>query len=423
MEYDVGSRIGKGGCGEVYKCVNEDGYEYAIKFPLVEDSDDLRRFQREIRIHSTLNHNNIVPIIEEGIKEDIYFYVMPLAISNLEEYLKNNDGNEEIFRQITEGVIYAHENGIIHRDLNPRNILLFNSNDEIIIKISDFGLGKFSIRDSTTITETGATIGTFGYMAPEQLGSSRDVDHRADIFALGKILYRIFARTDDVYIIDYNKVPNKYHYIIHKACSAEKDNRFQSVKDLIQDLDHLSSPYRPSKPSEMVQNEIKNILAENNFGGSRTENLAKMIAGNLDDRIVLREIFPRLPEPILESLINYHLPIIFSAIYAFDKGVDYNGGLPWSYCDVVADFYYNLYKFSDSYELKDLVIKRLPPLGYYHNRFHVGRVVGKIVDELEDENLILMVRDVLETNTRMLIWYKKYFDNMPIKIRELYEDT
>ncbi|MCK9150477.1 serine/threonine-protein kinase [Methanobacterium alcaliphilum] len=407
MNYEIRNLIDKGGFGEVYDCVDAVGNVYAIKIPKIEEQEEEKRFNREIRIHAALCHENILPIIEDGSYKGHPYYIMPIANCNLDNLIKNID-TLDLFSQIASGMIYAHENGVIHRDLTPRNILAFKKNGGYILKICDFGLGKFSIRDSTVITGSADSFGTVGYMAPEQRGGVRDVDHRADIYALGKILYKIVSGTEDVITINNDKIPSEFRYIINKACADDVESRFNSVKDMMEDFNLVTSPFHVSNPSHIVRDEITNILDENNFSLERTADLAKMILENTSDNIIINEIVPKIPESILKSLLNNHYDTFYFVIKDYDNSIDIIG-LPFGYCDIIADFYKNLYDNTDSYELKELIIKRLPKLGYENNRYHVGYVFGQIVNELTDDSLILTVRDILSSDEQMANFCKDYF--------------
>lgn len=395
--------------------------EYAIKIPSLEDTGDQRRFRREIRIQSALNHKNVVPIIEYNDIDMPFYFVMPKASCNLEEYLIKNpeDDNLWIFYQIACGVKYAHKNGIIHRDLKPGNVLIFPNDQDNPIKICDFGLGKFSIRDSTTLTGTYDKMGTPAYMAPEQYNALREVTLSADIFALGKILYRIVTGEIPYPEIDSSIIPGKYRYIIHKACKNNPTERYSSVKEMIKDLDYVTQLQSFSNPSEIILEEIKKILEENIFRSFRTKKLARMFVENSDDNIVLSDILPKLPEPILKSLIENHISLLKPVLKSFNNDISIVG-LPFSYCDIIADFYRNIFNLTDDFEIKEMILTKLPHLAYDHNRFYVGGVFGGIVNELEDQSLIMVVKDVLSSDEYVAKWCSDYFDeSIPNLIKDV----
>jgi serine/threonine-protein kinase len=152
------SEIGKGGQGVVYRAERlDDGQLVAIKY-LGEDADedDVRRFKREVRLQASLDHPNILPVLGHWLTETPYFFVMPLAKASLCDRLARLSSNTELaisyFEQILAAMEHAHSNGVIHRDLKPHNILILDGPEGEYPVVSDFGLGRQTDRDTTTLT-------------------------------------------------------------------------------------------------------------------------------------------------------------------------------------------------------------------------------------------------------------------------------
>jgi len=157
------------------------------------------RFKRESEVTARLKHQNILPILDSGLRDDLMFYVMPfVAGESLRERL-----NREIHLPVREAISilsdvasalsYAHKQGVIHRDVKPENILLQGWK----VYLADFGIAAAFVlpgeTPATRLTRTGMSMGTVGYMAPEQSLAERDVDHRADIYALGVVAHEMLA--------------------------------------------------------------------------------------------------------------------------------------------------------------------------------------------------------------------------------------
>jgi serine/threonine protein kinase len=189
--YQIISTLGKGGFGIVYKVCksNFDDQCYAIKCELKINTDEEKRM-REVLIGKKLNHPNIVHIFENffGVNKMLY-QVMEICECNLSEwftdYPKNREYNKclEMFNGITNGLQYIHKKNIIHRDLNPNNVLIKNG----ICKVADFGLSVETI-DKRSLTPG---IGTIIYAAPEVF--KRHYDFRVDIYSLGCIFMEFFT--------------------------------------------------------------------------------------------------------------------------------------------------------------------------------------------------------------------------------------
>lgn len=191
--------LGCGGMGSVFEGLElETGKKVAIKFLLknhLNDSTIQARFQSELNITRTLDHPNIVRILDFGTAADNQPYIVMEYVDgcNLAESLNGKKYKLKeavaVLRDIALGLAYAHQKGVIHRDLKPENILV--SDDKI--KIVDFGLAR-SVDMLHSLTPTGETVGTPYYMSPEQLRGEK-VDGRTDIYALGIIAYQLITNT------------------------------------------------------------------------------------------------------------------------------------------------------------------------------------------------------------------------------------
>jgi serine/threonine protein kinase len=266
--YRLDSLLGQGGMGTVYRASDSTlGRMAAVKLlpaDVSRDAQRLERFTREARTASALSHPNIVTIYEVGAEDGQHFIAMELVDGEtLRERLGR--GRLELARaldwlaQISDGVAAAHAAGIVHRDLKPENIVIAKNG---FAKILDFGLAK--LRAAPEATDDGATLarsttpgvilGTVGYMAPEQ-ARGEEVDSRADIFALGCILYEAVAgarafrgesSVDTLHKIIYSEpaplsemapeTPAEVQRIVRKCLSKDPDQRYQSAKDVAIDL-------------------------------------------------------------------------------------------------------------------------------------------------------------------------------------------
>ena len=204
------SMLGKGGMGEVYLAADTRlGREVALKLLPAEfarDAERVKRFEREARIASALNHPNILTIYEIG-REGEALFIATEFIKGLTLRQRLADGAIEpaeavnIAVQMASALDAAHSAGIVHRDIKPENVML---RPDGIVKVLDFGLAKpvevasapsgyssMATRDSYE-TAPGALIGTFRYMSPEQ-ARGQSVDHRSDLWSLGAVFYELLA--------------------------------------------------------------------------------------------------------------------------------------------------------------------------------------------------------------------------------------
>jgi serine/threonine protein kinase/tetratricopeptide (TPR) repeat protein len=195
--------LGSGGMGVVYEAQDTRlPRSVAIKFlkpAFAKDIDAVRRFKREARLASSLNHPNICTVLDVAEGDGQPFIAMELlqGVSLRERLAKRPMTLAEILAvgiQIVDGLATAHDRGIMHRDITPRNIFI---TEDGFAKLLDFGLAKqfAAVEDadslSEDLTQTGAVVGTIHYMAPELLIEGATVDHRCDLFSVGAVLYQM----------------------------------------------------------------------------------------------------------------------------------------------------------------------------------------------------------------------------------------
>lgn len=218
--FTLGKRLGEGGSGWVFEAKDNESHSYALKClkPTQVSTDRLKRFKNEIHFCYVANHPNIVKVIDSGHqmidKVKCPFYVMkryPGTLRTMLESGSQRDHELDYFLQILSAIEFAHKKDIWHRDLKPENILW--DSDEKIIVISDFGIAHFDrVNRATSVkTKKGSRLANAKYRAPEQLEAKSEVDHRADIYALGLILNELYT----------NEVPTGSNIKTIGECKAE----------------------------------------------------------------------------------------------------------------------------------------------------------------------------------------------------------
>ena len=263
--YEIEAELGRGGMGVVYKARQVSlNRLVALKMILAEGfqrPESRERFLAEAAVVARMQHPNVVQIFECGTHDDQHFFSMELCEGgSLAQRLLSGPLSPRqaaaLLRSVAEGAQAAHDHGIIHRDLSPGNILLASGGREapaeFIPKISDFGLAK---QLSATVTRSGAVFGTPSYMAPEQTVDARTIDHRADVYALGAILYECLtgrppfqaeALLDTLEQVRHREpapvrqlqpsVPRDLDTICLKCLAKEPPRRYATARELADDL-------------------------------------------------------------------------------------------------------------------------------------------------------------------------------------------
>ena len=276
--YEIRSKIGEGGMGEVYLAqdTSELGRSVALKIVSAEvarNKERLQRFTQEARTVSNLNHPNILTIYEFGQTDEVSFIATEFVDGvTLREHLSNRRLKLidvlDVAIQIVGALNAAHEAGVTHRDLKPENVMVRRDH---IVKVLDFGLAKLTQPPAATAGSTGSEdatrlqvnttpgliMGTVSYMSPEQSAGGA-VDQRTDIWSAGVVLYEMIAgcvpfQGKDIHrqIIAIQEqqpapfsqqvegVPDRLEEIVMKCLAKEKDERYQTAKDLLIDLRNL----------------------------------------------------------------------------------------------------------------------------------------------------------------------------------------
>ncbi len=251
--------LGHGGMGGVY--IGFDSRTkmlVAIKTLFSEFSRDeayVRRFQREAEVYRKLNHPNIVAFVDAGFENGSYFIAMEHVKGQaLDSIIKNSgalpfDSAVKIMGHLADAIAHAHDQGVIHRDLKPQNIMI---SEEGVVKLLDFGIAQTD--DGLVKTVTGSILGTFFYSSPEQ-NQGKKIDERSDLYSLGLVFYEILTGkralmgntllevtafqmrsaipTPSTVVAE---IPGNLDKIVMKLLEKNPNNRYETANDLIKDI-------------------------------------------------------------------------------------------------------------------------------------------------------------------------------------------
>ncbi|HKR60979.1 MAG TPA: bifunctional serine/threonine-protein kinase/formylglycine-generating enzyme family protein, partial [Pyrinomonadaceae bacterium] len=302
--YEIRSLLGKGGMGEVYLADDKKmGRSVALKVLssyFTQDSQRVRRFKQEAQAVVALNHPNIVTIYDIGQAEGIHFIATELIEGEtLRQRARNGElklsETIEVAIQVTSALVAAHQAGVVHRDIKPDNIMLRTDG---YVKVLDFGLAKLFERSHSSSTdsdvgtlalvqtEAGVIMGTASYMSPEQARGS-DMDARTDLWSLGVVIYemtadrlpfegatqpeaiaRIIEREPAPLARYVPGLPTELERIVNKALTKDRENRYQTAKDLLIDLKKLKQRLELEQQANATVNDVQKTTSAPTSTGS-----------------------------------------------------------------------------------------------------------------------------------------------------------
>ncbi|ELP1875724.1 TPA: serine/threonine protein kinase [Vibrio parahaemolyticus] len=236
-KFQVIEQIGKGGFGYVEKIrlfnmseTHSGLYARKVLDPQVDLKLYNERFEKEVLCQCKCQHKNIVPIYIADLYSAKPFFIMELGTADLQDLLDSDAIEEQEKILIIESVLYGlkhiHDQGFVHRDIKPNNIILC---EDGTYKISDFGLIRQTdaTRESNPLTSIGLVLGTEDYMAPELRFVGNDYSEKSDIFAMGKVFEKLCVQDEDI------------KRIITKCSKMDPSDRYESIDQILHDIELL----------------------------------------------------------------------------------------------------------------------------------------------------------------------------------------
>lgn len=289
----IQARAGKGGMATVYSAIRDRDEAYVAIKVIANDiaaaNDFGKRFQREARLMSTLDHPHILPVYQYGTHGEISYLVMRLLDGGSLNQVVNKQRLDvayaiTLMEQIGSALDYAHERGIVHRDLKPANVLLDTEGNAYL---TDFGIAKW-MEETTGLTVTGMVVGTPAYMAPEQW-RTEPVDARTDVYAFGVMIFQMLtgqlpfvARTPFSLMYKHldepppsvtlfnAELPSTIDFVVERALAKVPEDRYASAGDLVisvrEVLGHEEAETGPRTAKLLVLEGERTYATDENIG-------------------------------------------------------------------------------------------------------------------------------------------------------------
>jgi eukaryotic-like serine/threonine-protein kinase len=286
-KYELQAELGRGGFGRVYRAYDPSmGRSVAIKVVNSDGQADLlARFRAEAGLHGKLQHKNIVTIYEYGEQDGTPYIVMELLEGeNLQSLIQAKRHlslleKMRIMGQVAEGLYYAHQSGVVHRDVKPANIMLLPSG---LVKIMDFGIARLVDGVTSRRTRSGDLIGTTLYMSPDQFRGG-EADIQSDVFAYGVIYYELLSgvhpfQAAEVSAVIYRimsvdplplrevapECPAALETLVHRAFAKDRARRYTSLDDALFDAEPIILGLRREEASSLMK-QVTVMVADGDF--------------------------------------------------------------------------------------------------------------------------------------------------------------
>ncbi|ORA85346.1 Stk1 family PASTA domain-containing Ser/Thr kinase [Mycobacterium malmoense] len=311
--YELGEILGFGGMSEVHLArdvrLHRDVAVKVLRADLARDPSFYLRFRREAQNAAALNHPSIVAVYDTGEAETptgpLPYIVMEYVDGVTLRDIVHTDGPLpprraiEIIADACQALNFSHQNGIIHRDVKPANIMISATN---AVKVMDFGIARAIADSGNSVTQTAAVIGTAQYLSPEQARGDT-VDARSDVYSLGCVLYEILTGEppftgDSPVAVAYQHVredpipPSKRHEgisadldaVVLKALAKNPENRYQTAAEMRADLVRVHNGETPEAPKVLTDAERSSLLSPTGggHGGPRTDPLPRQVLDDTD---------------------------------------------------------------------------------------------------------------------------------------------
>ncbi len=302
--YELGDILGFGGMSEVHLArdlrLHRDVAVKVLRADLARDPSFYLRFRREAQNAAALQHQSIVAVYDTGEADTpagpLPYIVMEFVDGVTLRDIVHSEGPLpprraiEIIADACQALNFSHQNGIIHRDVKPANIMISATN---AVKVMDFGIARAIADTGNSVTQTAAVIGTAQYLSPEQ-ARGESVDARSDVYSLGCVLYEILTGEppftgDSPVAVAYQHVredpipPSKRHAgvsadldaVVLKALAKNPENRYQTAAEMRADLVRVHSGEPPEAPKVLTDAERTSLMSSAGHGGPRTDPLPR----------------------------------------------------------------------------------------------------------------------------------------------------
>lgn len=407
MDYTEIKEEGNGAFARVFEVRGDDGHTYAKKVfspdpTLVKNvgEEHLRkRFVREVKCQKSIDHHNVVPIIEDHLSLDPPYFIMPFAPASLKDDIEADPtlgGNpSKPLYDVLAGLEEVHSQGFVHRDLKPANILRLDDGEgNFRYAIADLGLISDPDGGESTLTATNTQGGSLYYAAPELTRSFKHATASADIYSFGAILHDIFtnraARTPYTELTADGPIGE----VISKCTKVLPIRRYPTIAALREELFEALNNETIVFSSSNEKAIIELLDSEAPLNDDQWDRVFLFIEDSLNNNTSLYNVFASIKSSHIEYLHN-NAPELFSALGSYFSDYVREGTFNFDYCDVLANKLQMFYKYGDIGLQSEATVAMLV-MGTSHNRWYVEGKFMEMASEKASEALAQRILIELE---------------------------
>lgn len=431
--------IGAGGFADVHLCVRNGDFStrFALKKLKPGKPPQAReRFLREIEIHRMIDHRNIVPVVAFNSSVDFPWYVMPLALTSIADTTidpatgqpVSSPDHVWVVRDACQGLAEAHRHDIMHRDIKPQNILIFEDEHGRFAAVGDFGLGSMPVDESNKLTRVGDVMGTYLYMPPEQLLGAEHCTLATDVYSLGLVLFEILAGARS-HPLDLSAVSSEFRPVIERACQQDPAARYQNAEEMLRALEaamtqSAGAPQPDTSVQERARTQAGQLAQAYTVDSDQVRALGDHLLEAAADKEFLLRFVPKMLPELVDGLFADSPAEAAKLFEMYDAEIDET--LSFGYYDVVADFYRNVFRATDDEAIRAHIIMRLSELGTKMNRYYLGRILTSLVCSTNEASVHEALARHLESNPNQLEFLREYFrdrSDVPDVIAQVFAQT
>ena len=343
-----------------------------------------RRFATEVRLLSSLEHPRVIEVVDSDLSGNRPFYVMPRYVHSLQDEIGTISADitrvAMVCQQVLEGISYAHDQGVVHRDIKPGNVLVDSRGDVVV---SDFGLGRQLSAEETRMTSTGEVMGTMLYMAPELFQDFKHCDQkRSDVYSLGRLLIHLFCGSLVPGPQPLDQIPGPIRAVANRATQQEADSRYDNAGEMLRAFRRAASAAGNAASLDALDRVLTRLSVDPNPSAELLHQLVSGLVACLGDEDRLHDAIMNLRPEVLAEAVTLETEAMRAVLKLF---CDFTSRTGWGfdYTDKIAAKLASTHALLDDPGLRGVLLECVVEVGAGHNRWYVMTQAGKMLERVD----------------------------------------